>query len=55
MEKCPICGLEVDKDRPAATLKYQAETYYFSSPECRDEFMRNPERYAGRRAQSPAA
>ena len=46
MQQCPVCGMEVNKDLPAASLKFQAETYYFCSTECRDEFQRNPQKYA---------
>ncbi|MDI3548277.1 MAG: hypothetical protein PWR10_1929 [Halanaerobiales bacterium] len=29
MAKDPVCGMEVDPDKAAATYDYQGKTYYF--------------------------
>jgi YHS domain-containing protein len=44
MAKDPVCGMEVDPDRAAATAEYQGETYYFCSPGCKAAFEKEPEK-----------
>jgi YHS domain-containing protein len=46
MEHCPVCGMEIERDEAAAQSTYEDQTYYFCSAGCRDEFEKNPERYA---------
>jgi Cu+-exporting ATPase len=46
MAKDPVCGMEVDEKRAAATAQYQGKTYYFCSPGCKATFEKAPERYA---------
>ena len=44
----PVCGMNLDEDQSRATgnfREYQGRTYFFCRPECRDEFMKDPERY----------
>jgi YHS domain-containing protein len=48
MEKDPVCGMQVDKEKAAGTSMYQGKTYYFCSPGCRDKFEKNPQQYAGK-------
>ena len=43
----PVCRMEVDPARAAATHEYQGTTYYFLAVGCRDKFVLNPERYLG--------
>ncbi len=45
MAKDPVCGMEVDEKKAAATSQYQGQTYYFCAPGCKVSFDRNPERY----------
>jgi membrane fusion protein, copper/silver efflux system len=43
-----VCGMNIDEDRARADgylRDYQGKTYFFCSPECRDEFGKAPERY----------
>jgi YHS domain-containing protein len=44
--KDPVCGMQVDTDRPAATDTYQDVTYYFCSTACAGTFGADPGRYA---------
>jgi Cu+-exporting ATPase len=44
---CPVCGLSVDPAQAPATAVYDAQTYYFTSAECRDAFERDPGRFVG--------
>jgi Cu+-exporting ATPase len=45
MAKDPVCGMEVDPSRAAATAEYQGITYYFCAPGCKAAFEREPEKY----------
>ena len=44
----PVCGMEVDEKKPAATSEYQGKTYYFCSPGCKAQFDKDPETYLGK-------
>ena len=46
MAKDPICGMEVDEKKAAATTGYQGKTYYFCAPACKATFQKNPDKYA---------
>ena len=41
----PVCGMQVDATRAAATSEYAGTTYYFCSPGCKNQFDKQPERY----------
>jgi len=44
----PVCGMNADEEqaRTAGHVhEYQGKKYYFCSRECRDEFVKSPERY----------
>ena len=44
----PVCGMNIDEDRAKAEgnlREYKGKTYFFCSPECRDDFGKDPERY----------
>lgn len=43
-----VCGMMVDTDSAPARASYQGKTYYFCTPECRDQFESNPSRYTSR-------
>lgn len=34
MAKDPVCGMEVDEKKPAATTEYNGQAYYFCSAHC---------------------
>ena len=40
----PVCGRAVDPTI-ALVLEYAGRTYFFNSPECRQQFQEDPERY----------
>lgn len=46
MAKDPICGMDVDEKKPAATAAWQGKTYYFCAPGCKTTFEKNPDKYA---------
>jgi Cu+-exporting ATPase len=41
----PICGMEVDEERAAATYEYEDKTYYFCAVACKERFAQSPEKY----------
>jgi YHS domain-containing protein len=45
MAKDPVCGMEVDEKKAAATSQYKGKTYYFCAPGCKKAFDADPERY----------
>ena len=48
MEKCPVCGMNVDKGA-ADTSDYEGRIYRFCSPECKETFQEDPQRFVGDR------
>ncbi len=45
MAKDPVCGMEVDEKKAAATAAYKGKTYYFCAPACKTTFQKTPEKY----------
>ena len=42
----PVCGMVADRER-SPKQAHEGTTYYFCSIDCRDRFVRDPQRYAG--------
>jgi YHS domain-containing protein len=51
--KDPVCGMQVDTARTAASDTYQGGTYYFCSTACADAFRAAPDRYTDRERHEP--
>jgi YHS domain-containing protein len=45
MAKDPVCGMDVDEKKAAATAAYKGQTYYFCAAACKKAFEKNPEKY----------
>jgi YHS domain-containing protein len=45
MAKDPVCGMEVDEKKAAATSVYKGVTYYFCAKGCKVTFDKDPEKY----------
>ncbi|MFZ5907451.1 MAG: YHS domain-containing protein [Nitrospirota bacterium] len=43
--KDPVCNMEVDEKKAAATSVYKGETYYFCAKICKEKFEKEPEKY----------
>ncbi len=41
----PVCGMEVNPEKAAATSVYQGATYYFCAPGCKRAFDEKPTKY----------
>lgn len=48
MVKDPVCGMNVDESKAAATAVYREQTYHFCSQGCKATFDKAPEKYAAR-------
>lgn len=40
-----VCGMEIEAEGAAATVRFQGKTYYFCSDRCRGMFEEHPDRY----------
>ncbi len=41
----PVCKMEVEESKAAATSEYKGRKYYFCSPGCKKAFDADPEKY----------
>jgi YHS domain-containing protein len=41
----PVCKMEVEDGKAAATSEYKGNTYYFCAVGCKKAFDQNPEKY----------
>jgi YHS domain-containing protein len=46
MAKDPVCGMQVDENKAAASSHYKGKTYYLCSAACKATFEKNPEKFA---------
>ena len=45
MAKDPVCGMDVNIDKAAATSTHQDQTYYFCAVGCKQAFDVDPEKH----------
>lgn len=45
MERDPICGMDIERERAAGHSEYDGRTYYFCSPGCKAQFDKAPAHY----------
>ena len=45
MVQDPVCKQIIDKKEAKFSIVYNGEKYYFCSAHCKDEFVKNPEKY----------
>ncbi len=41
----PVCKMDVDEKKAAATYEYKGKTYYFCAVGCKDKFSKDPEEF----------
>ena len=41
----PVCKMQVNESKAAATSEYQGKKYYFCAISCKRKFDENPEKY----------
>lgn len=47
----PVCGMDVQPDKAAATSEYKGHPYYFCAPGCKQKFDADPDKYLGAAAE----
>ena len=47
MAKDPVCGMEVDEKKAAATATHEGKTYHFCAAGCKNSFEKAPQKYLG--------
>ena len=45
MARDPVCGMDVDEEKAAATSCYKGQTDYFCAKMCQESFDKDPEKY----------
>jgi YHS domain-containing protein len=45
--KDPVCKMDVEPRNAKEKSEYKGQTYHFCSNECKKEFDKEPQRYAG--------
>jgi len=45
MEKCLVCGMEVEISESAESTIYKNKTYYFCTTLCKVMFLQEPDKY----------
>jgi len=45
MVQDPVCRMIIEKEKAVASVEYKGEIYYFCSEECKEAFLKNPEKY----------
>src|SRR5450755_3246919 len=53
LERDPVCGMNVDQSRAAATMTPEGSTYYFCSRGCADKFKADPQKYIAKGTATP--
>jgi YHS domain-containing protein len=41
----PVCKMDVDEKKAAATYEYKGKMYYFCTAGCRENFSKDPEKF----------
>jgi Cu+-exporting ATPase len=41
----PVCKMQLNEKKAAATHEYEGKTYYFCAVGCKDKFCADPERF----------
>lgn len=45
MVQDPVCKIVIEKNKAKTSFDYKGRTYFFCSEECKEEFIKNPEKY----------
>ncbi|MFQ6108842.1 MAG: heavy metal-binding domain-containing protein [Candidatus Aminicenantales bacterium] len=49
---CPVSGKQIKKSEAKATYEYEGKTYYFCCEKCKEEFIKNPEKYTKKKEEA---
>ncbi len=53
MVQDPVCKMILEKDEAKATVEYNGEMYYFCSLHCKEEFVKDTEKYISKKQKRP--
>ncbi|MFU2157734.1 MULTISPECIES: YHS domain-containing protein [Caldisericum] len=45
MVQDPVCKMIMEKIEALTRVEYNGEIYYFCSEDCKEQFLKNPEKY----------
>ncbi len=45
MAQDPVCRMQVEEEKAAATAEHSGKQYYFCCSGCKEKFTQNPDRY----------
>lgn len=48
--KCPVSGKEIKKSEAKGTYEYKGKTYYFCCENCKEAFVKDPEKYISKKS-----
>ncbi|UCC41610.1 MAG: YHS domain-containing protein [Candidatus Aminicenantes bacterium] len=48
---CPVSGKEVKKSEAKGPYEYEGKAYYFCCPNCKEAFMKSPEKYTQKKTE----
>jgi Uncharacterized conserved protein len=49
MARDPVCNMDVEEPKAAATSEYKGKIYYFCAKGCKTAFDKNPEKYLSKK------
>jgi len=52
---CPVSGKEIKKSEAKGSYEYKGKTYYFCCEGCKENFIKNPEKYTQKKAEMKEA
>lgn len=52
MAQDPVCRMQVEEKKAAASVEHKGKQYYFCTPGCKEKFVKNPEQYLNALEQS---
>jgi YHS domain-containing protein len=53
MVQDPVCKMILEKDEAKAKVEYNGEVLYFCSLHCKEEFIKDPEKYISKKPKRP--
>ena len=55
MDRDPVCGRKMNRNKAYFTVEYNGERYYLCCPLCQAEFEKDMEKYVGKASGTKAA
>ena len=55
MVTCPVSGEEIKRSEASGSYEYNGKTYYFCCPNCKEKFVKDPEKYTKKKGNGEPA